>query len=385
MTAAVATPAFSTPAFSTPAFSTPAFPNRAVSALDAPLDPAHEARVPPEVRGGGRDDVRLLVSEGADRVTHARFTDLPAFLHAGDAVVVNNSATVAAAVPAVLPDGTPVRVHFSTELPGGFWLVEVRTPEGATTAPFPGDVAGACVRLRGGGHVAMLDRFADSQRLWLAAVHLRPDVIGYLARHGEPIRYRHAPDPWPIDAYQQIFATEPGSAEMPSASRPFTPEVVVDLARHGVTIVPILLHAGVSSLEAHESPYPERYRVPAATAAHVNAVHASGGRVVAIGTTVVRALETVVDDRGVVHPGEGWTDVVVTPERGVRAVDGLLTGWHEPEASHLLMLEAVAGRPALELAYKEARMQGYLWHEFGDSHLLLPDRDRFPGDAVTRR
>jgi S-adenosylmethionine:tRNA ribosyltransferase-isomerase len=346
------------------------------SALDAPLDAAHEARVPPEVRGAGRDDVRLLVSEGDDRVTHVRFSDLPTFLHAGDAVVVNNSATIPAAVPGVLPDGTAVRIHFSTELPGGFWLVEARTPDGATTRPFASDLTGAPARLLGGGRVVMLDRFADSQRLWLAAVHLRPDVVGYLARHGEPIRYRHAPGPWPLDAYQQIFGTEPGSAEMPSASRPFTPDVVVDLARRGITIVPILLHAGVSSLEAHEAPYPERYRVPATTAAHLNAVHAAGGRVVAIGTTVVRALETVVDANGAVHPGEGWTDVVVTPERGVRAVDGLLTGWHEPEASHLLMLEAVAGRPALELAYGEARMQGYLWHEFGDSHLILPDRAR---------
>jgi S-adenosylmethionine:tRNA ribosyltransferase-isomerase len=344
------------------------------SALDAPLDDAHEARVPPEVRGRGRDDVRLLVSEGEDRVTHARFADLPRFLRAGDAVVVNNSATIPAAIAAVLPDGAPIRVHFSTELPGGFWLVEARTPDGVTTAPFTADLTGTAVELAGGGGIVVLDRFADSQRLWLAAVHLRPDVVGYLMRHGEPIRYRHAPDPWPLDAYQQVFGTVPGSAEMPSASRPFTPEVVVDLARRGITITPILLHAGVSSLEAHEAPYPERYRVPAATAAHLNAVHAAGGRVVAIGTTAVRALETTVDDRGVVHPGEGWTDVVVTPERGVRAVDGLVTGWHEPQASHLLMLEAVAGRRALELAYGEARMQGYRWHEFGDSHLLLPDR-----------
>jgi S-adenosylmethionine:tRNA ribosyltransferase-isomerase len=317
------------------------------------------------------------------------FDALGTFLHAGDAVVVNNSATVPAAVAAVLPDGTPIRVHFSTELPGGLWLVEPRRLDGATTAPFTGeprsgDLAGADVRLAGGGHVTLLDRLDGSQRLWIAAAHLRPGVLEYLARHGEPIRYRHAPDPWPLDAYQQIFGTEPGSAEMPSASRPFTPDAVVDLVRRGLTIVPILLHAGMSSLEANEQPYPERYRVPEATAAHLNAVHAGGGRVVAIGTTVVRALETVVDDRGVVHPGSGWTDVVVTPERGVRAVDGLLTGWHEPEASHLLMLEAVAGWPALELAYTEARAHNYLWHEFGDSHLLLPEPGRELGAEWVR-
>ncbi len=230
------------------------------------------------------------------------------------------------------------------------------------------------VILDGGGRLTLLERFGDSRRLWIASPHLRGTVLDHLALYGEPIRYRHAPDPWPLSAYQQIFGIEPGSAEMPSASRPFTPHLVVDLVRHGVTLAPILLHTGVSSLEGNEMPYPERYRVPAGTANLVNTVHDGGGRVVAIGTTVVRALETVVDDRGVVHPGTGWTELVVTPERGVRAVDGLLTGWHEPEATHLLMLEAIAGRPTLDRAYDEARRGGYLWHEFGDSHLLLPDR-----------
>jgi S-adenosylmethionine:tRNA ribosyltransferase-isomerase len=289
-------------------------------------------------------------------------------------VVVNTSATVPAAIAGALPDGTSIRVHFSTEMPGGFWLMEARRPDGATTAPLTDDLTGLDIGLRGGRHVTMLDRLPGSQRLWLASARLGEPVIDYLNDHGEPIRYRHAPGPWPISAYQQIFGTEPGSAEMPSAARPFTAELVLELARRGITVETILLHAGVSSLEAHEMPYPERYRVPDATAAHLNEVHRAGGRVVAVGTTVVRALETVTDAQGTVHPGSGWTDLVVTPERGVRAVDGLVTGWHEPEASHLLMLEAVAGRPALELAYREARRAGYLWHEFGDSHLLLPSR-----------
>ena len=344
------------------------------SALVAPLDPALEASEPPEVRGAGRDDVRLLVSDGEQDVAHGTFADLPQALRRGDVVVVNTSATVPAAIAGTLPDGTSIRVHFSTEMPGGFWLIEARRPDGATTAPLTDDLTGVDIGLRGGGRVTMLDRLPGSQRLWLASAHLGGPVIDYLHDHGEPIRYRHAPGPWPISAYQQIFGTEPGSAEMPSAARPFTAELVLELARRGITVETILLHAGVSSLEAHEMPYPERYRVPDATAAHLNEVHRAGGRVVAVGTTVVRALETVTDMQGTVHPGSGWTDLVVTPERGVRAVDGLVTGWHEPEASHLLMLEAVAGRPALELAYREARRAGYLWHEFGDSHLLLPSR-----------
>ena len=343
------------------------------SALSLPLDPSLEAREPAEVRGRGRDDVRLLVSDGPERVTHTTFADLPLHLSSGDLIVVNTSGTVPAAVAATTREGIAIRIHFSTELPGGLWLVEARQPVGDTTAPLDDDIAGD-VDLAGGGHLALLERFPGSRRLWIAAPHLHGTVLDHLSQFGEPIRYRHAPDPWPPSAYQQIFGAEPGSAEMPSASRPFTPEIVVDLARHGVVIAPILLHTGVSSLEGNEMPYPERYAVPASTANLVNAVHAGGGRVVAIGTTAVRALETVVDDRGVVHPGHGWTELVVTPERGVRAVDGLLTGWHEPEATHLLMLEAIAGRATLERAYDEARRGGYLWHEFGDSHLLLPDR-----------
>ena len=346
------------------------------SALAIPLDPSLEAHEPSEVRGAGRDDVRLLVSNGDDDVDHVKFADLARMLRAGDSLVVNTSATIAAAIAGTLPGGRALRIHFSTEMPGGLWLVEAREPVRDTTVPMPDDLTGVEVTLAGGGRVHLLDRFGDSQRLWLAAPHLATSVLDHLARYGEPIRYRHAPGDWPLSAYQQIFGVEPGSAEMPSASRPFTAELVVGLARRGVTMVPILLHTGVSSLEAREMPYPERYRVSDATAAHVNAVHQAGGRVIAAGTTVVRALETVADPRGVVHPGSGWTELVVTPERGVRAVDGLLTGWHEPEATHLLMLEAIAGRPALERAYAEAHREGYLWHEFGDSHLLLPERVR---------
>ena len=345
------------------------------SALAIPLDASLEAHEPPEARGIGRGDVRLLVSHGETDVAHTTFADLPQHLQAGDALVVNTSATIAAAIDAVGPDHTRLRIHFSTELPGGLWLVEPRLPVDNTTAPFTGDLAGADVVIAGGGHVHMLERFSGSQRLWIAT-HVGATVLDHLVQYGEPIRYRHAPDQWPLAAYQQIFGSEPGSAEMPSASRPFTPELVVDLVRRGVTIMPILLHCGVSSLEAHEMPYPERYRVSDATAAHVNAVHAAGGRVIAVGTTVVRALETATDPHGVVHPASGWTELVVTPERGVHTVDGLVTGWHEPEATHLLMLEAIAGRPALELAYSEAHASGYLWHEFGDSHLLLPEVHR---------
>jgi len=197
-------------------------------------------------------------------------------------------------------------------------------------------------------------------------------VLAYLARYGRPIRYRYVDHDRPIGAYQTVFADEPGSAEMPSAARPFSAELVTRLVARGVTFAPFVLHAGVSSPEAHEPPMAEWYRVPPESAASVNAARRAGHRVIAVGTTAVRALETVVDDRGRVHGGEGWTEVVVTPERGVTAVDGIVTGWHEPEASHLDMLEAIAGRDLLDSSYRAALEEGYLWHEFGDSHLILP-------------
>jgi S-adenosylmethionine:tRNA ribosyltransferase-isomerase len=354
------------------------------------LDDRHVAHEPPEGRGLRRDQVRLLVSHGAADPVHTRFAALPDHLRQGDLLVVNTSATVPAALDGLL-DTEPVVVHVSTELPAGVWLVEVRRPTSHATEPL---VVGrpTTVHLLGGGAVALLRPFPGSRRLWLAAFDLEPgasgaadsgvsapaggpsDVAGLLARHGHPIRYRYVSQEWPIEAYQTVFGREPGSAEMPSAGRPFSTEVVADLVRRGVGTAPLVLHTGVSSLEGGEAPYPERYRVPRMTAALVNATHDAGGRVVAVGTTVVRALETVTDERGVTHPGAGWTDTVVTPERPVRSVDGLVTGWHEPEASHLLMLEAVAGRDVLVRAYRAARAEGYLWHEFGDSHLILAER-----------
>jgi S-adenosylmethionine:tRNA ribosyltransferase-isomerase len=214
--------------------------------------------------------------------------------------------------------------------------------------------------------------YLDSTRLWIAQLDLPQPVFTWLALHGQPIRYGYVDRPWPIATYQNVYAAEPGSAEMPSAGRPFTPELITRLVAKGVGVSPLVLHTGVASLESTELPYPERLRVPPSTANRVNDTRRNGGRVIAVGTTVVRGLETAGGDDGVVRPVDGWTDLVVTPERGVRVVDGLLTGWHEPEASHLLMLEAVAGRSLLETSYAASLQEGYLWHEFGDMHLILP-------------
>jgi S-adenosylmethionine:tRNA ribosyltransferase-isomerase len=340
-----------------------------------------EAAEPPEARGLSRDAVRMLVARRGDgALVHSTFALLPSFLDPGDLVVVNTSGTIPAAVDAVAEDGTDLVVHLSTRLDllrpasgpvAERWVVEPRRRAGATTERWTGPRPPGRLTLAGDGWLELDEPYGPAARLWVATVHLPRPVLTWLAVHGRPIRYGYVERAWPLSSYQNVYVTEAGSAEMPSAGRPFTPEVITRLVAKGVGVTPIVLHTGVASLEADELPYPEHVTVPAITAERVNAARASGRRVIAVGTTVVRALESAVAD-GEVHAFSGWTDLLVTPERGVQAVDGLLTGWHEPEASHLLMLEAVAGRDLLRRSYEASLAAGYRWHEFGDVHLILP-------------
>jgi S-adenosylmethionine:tRNA ribosyltransferase-isomerase len=341
-------------------------------ALAFELPAALQAHEPPEAKGLERDEVRLLVGAG-DCITHARFRDLPRYLQPRDLLVVNVSATVPAALDGRLADGTAVRVHHATRaprLPAWWGVVELRTADGARPRTTGG--AGEVIALAGGLQLELVAPYAAGTRLWLARDRSGRPLLEHFERHGEPIRYGYVERRWPLSAYQTVYARTPGSAEMPSAGRPFTHRLLTELIAGGVAVAPLTLHAGVSSPERSEPPFPEQYEVPEATARLVQSTHAHGGRVIAVGTTVVRALETVATADGHVAAGSGWTGLVISPERGLRAVDGLITGWHEPEASHLQLLEAVAGRELLERCYAEALEHGYLWHEFGDSHLLLP-------------
>ena len=314
----------------------------------------------------------MVAYKWSGRLTHSTFALLPAFLEAGDLVVVNTSGTIPAALDAQTPDGRRMVVHLSTQLDDGRWVVEPRRIVGRNSERWPDESPPRELVLGEAASLTLCERYLGSRRLWIAALSLPRPVLTWLTVHGRPIRYGYVERPWPLSAYQNVYVTEPGSAEMPSAGRPFTPEVITRLVAKGVGVTPIVLHTGVASLEADELPYPEHARVPPSTAARVNATHEAGGRVIAVGTTVVRALESAADETGDVRAYDSWTELVVTPERGVRAVDGLLTGWHEPEASHLLMLEAVAGRGLLERSYEASLAEGYRWHEFGDLHLILP-------------
>lgn len=347
----------------------PSLARPATTRLDFTLPPELEARQPPEARGIPRDGVRLLVAEPGRPGRHHTLDELPELLVPGDVVVVNRSAPLPAAVDLEAGDGAGRAVHFSTTTPDGTWLVELRDRLGPDRRGAPG----RHVVLPGGGRLTLLGRH-EGGRLWRVRTQLppaTPTVLSYLQRHGRPIRYDYVDRAWPLAYYQTVFADVPGSAEMPSAGRAFSPDVVTRLIARGVLFAPITLHTGVASAEEHEAPYAEWFEVPEPTARLVNDAHHRRARVIAIGTTVVRALESAVRFDGRVEASAGWTDLVVTPERGVHAVNGLLTGFHEPRASHLLMLEAIAGRELIASTYRAALSERYLWHEFGDLNLLL--------------
>ena len=328
---------------------------------------------PPESRGLARDEVRLMVATGSS-ISHRHFRDLTEQLRPDDVLVVNNSATVPAAIQGVRPDGRHVAVHLSSPLADSTYLVELRCEDGSCR--IHDGRSGERITLADGS-LRLQSAYPDpsvrkGSRIWRAAMNVPSDVPTYLQEHGRPVTYGYVGTPWPLHDYQTVFARKPGSAEMPSAARPFSDRLVAELVSAGVEMVPITLHTGVSSLEAGESPLPERFEVTDRAARRINHARGAGGRVVAVGTTATRAIESAAHHDGSVRAASGWTDLVIGTDRGVRTVDGIITGWHEPQASHLLLLEAVAGSSLVGRAYEAALAERYLWHEFGDSALLLP-------------
>ncbi|GAA1696393.1 S-adenosylmethionine:tRNA ribosyltransferase-isomerase [Fodinicola feengrottensis] len=349
-----------------------------LSTSDIPL-----ATSPAEYRGLRRDAVRMLVAEPGRPLRHVRARDLHRELSAGDVLVLNTSDTLPAATAGVTEAGERVEVHLSTPLPAAGldpsaalgqpeseWVVEIRTPLPIGSRPSTVDWDGTVVRLRGGGEVAVgRPHPTGQQRLRAATVRTPLPLLAWLNQHGEPIRYDYASARWPISAYRTEHGDTPGSAEMPSAGRPISARMLRHLRSIGAQIATLVLHCGVSSQESGEPPYPEWFSVSASTVDTIEQAHAAGHRVLAVGTTVVRALESAART-GRLTSANGWTDHVVTPATGVSTVDGILTGWHEPAASHLQMLAAIAGPELLSQSYEEALAAGYLWHEFGDLHLL---------------
>jgi S-adenosylmethionine:tRNA ribosyltransferase-isomerase len=381
------------------------------SAVRFRLPPELEAAAPPEARGLRRDHVRLLlVDRATGSVEHHRFDDLPRLLEPGDLLVANDSRTLPASLLGHTAAGTPLEIRLAARDPadpgqgeegsagpgpgagpagGERWAgLVLGVPAGGgdpalvptdARPPAPVLAAGERLRFAGGLTATVLGRHEEAAPLvWLAFDTGGERLAEALHRAGRPVRYAYVPRPWPLHHYQTLFAAGPGSAEMASAGRPFTVQTVAELRRRGIGLATISLHAGLSTYgdPATDRRYvpAEPYLVPEATAAAVAACRAAGGRVVAVGTTVVRTLETAAAGPGRVRAGAGVTRLRIGPGHRLRAVDGLLTGLHEPEASHLDLLAAFIDRPALDRSYAAALAAGYLWHEFGDVCLLLPGR-----------
>ncbi|HLX26708.1 MAG TPA: S-adenosylmethionine:tRNA ribosyltransferase-isomerase [Candidatus Cybelea sp.] len=320
-----------------------------------------EATEPPEYRGIARDGVRMLVTDRQKRVhTHAHFYDLPRLLHTGDLLVVNDSATLPASILARRSTGDAIRLHVSTKIDERLWTVEPRGPV----------AAGETLTLPAGAATTMIAPVEPRQpRLWYAAFQLNASMYEYLVEFGTPISYAYLRRSFPLPDYQTIFAREMGSSEMPSAARPFTKSVAAELSNRGVEIATVTLHCGVASFEAPERPATERFMVSHGTADRVNNARRKGRRVIAVGTTVVRALESAATDEGVAAT-RGWTDLIIDETFRPKAVDALLSGFHDVNATHLSLLHAFAEADLLQDAYTQAAQSGYRYHEFGDVHLI---------------
>jgi S-adenosylmethionine:tRNA ribosyltransferase-isomerase len=341
------------------------------------LPPELQAKEPPERRGMARDQVRLMVIDREmDRVTHTRFDRLAEFLRFGDLLVFNSSRTLPASLKGRGAHGGPsIEVRLAEHLPDDSWLALLLCQRGD---PF------ACGLRRGmkidfGDDLTAMVEDPDVRipRLWrMQFSKSGAEFVDSIYRLGGPIRYEYVSANWNLDYYQTIFAQEPGSAEMPSAGRAFTWKLIFDLRRRRVETASVLLHTSLScyvddQLDREHPASEEEFLVSKNAALKINAALERGGRVIAVGTTVVRALESAADESGRIQPRHGYTRLKITSDHQLRAVRGLLTGLHEPEASHLDLLTAFMPAEKIRKAYEDAVKQKYLWHEFGDLNLIL--------------
>jgi len=342
-----------------------------MEAIQFALPPELEAHVPPEYRGIRRDHVRLLVvPRRLGAFIHTRFDLLGNYLKPGDLLVVNTSRTLPGLLKACDENGHPVEVRLSQRQADNTWsalLLEGRMQVGH---------AGMRLDFGEGFSATVLGPDTELSFLWQVRFdRCCHELLDQIYRSGLPVHYDYVAEALPLDLYQTIYAGEPGSVEMPSAGRAFSWEIIFKLRRKGVELATLSLHTGLSStrddaLDATHPVYPEEFEIPLSTARAVNATHRKGGKVVAVGTTVVRALETAADEEGEVGPMKSWTRLHINAGHRLRIVDALLTGLHEPHASHLDLLSVFIEPSRLQAAYLEAVQQGYLWHEFGDMNLI---------------
>lgn len=338
------------------------------------LPPSLNAEAPPERRGLRRDHVRLMVLDReTGAVAHDRFDRLGDHLRPGDLIILNNSRTLPAVLPATAPNGAPVEIRLAHRGRGGDVGVLWRALLVSPAVPVR---AGLRLTLAGGLEATVVEHSAGEPLSVIQFNRCCAQLYDTFYRIGQPVRYEYIRQPWDLDYYQTVFASVPGSVEMPSAGRAFTWELLLGLRRRGIGVAFLSLHAGLSyyldeKWEKDPRHTPEEYVIPPETAEAINRAKASGGRVIAVGTTVVRALESAAYFDGQIRPAKGWADIFIHQYHKLRVVDGLLTGLHEPEASHLDLLSAFMDPQRLRKAYEQAVAEGYLWHEFGDTNLIL--------------
>jgi S-adenosylmethionine:tRNA ribosyltransferase-isomerase len=318
----------------------------------------------------------MTIRRSDGEIYHSDFRQLGKFLQPGDLLVFNSSRTLPASILGhEALTGTQIEVRLAEHLPDDSWLALLVCPRGE---PFAcGLREGITINFALGLRTKVGNRSERIPRLWrITFSKSGTELMSLLYRLGKPIRYEHTSLHWDLDYYQNIYSREPGSAEMPSAGRPFTWKALFDLKKQGIRMAYVVLHAGLSSyldddLDAKHPISEEEYFISPSAAEEVNVAHERGKRVIAVGTTVVRALETVTDETGTLHPGHGYTQLRITSDHPLRTVDALLTGLHEPEASHLDLLSAFVSPQLIQDAYEQAIRLGYLWHEFGDLNLII--------------
>jgi S-adenosylmethionine:tRNA ribosyltransferase-isomerase len=347
-------------------------PDPGPGAIEFMLPPELEAHAPPEARGLRRDQVRLLVlPRWNGPALHTRFDALGEHLRPGDLLVINTSRTLPAMLQGTDETGAAVEVRLAQRRAEDRWdslLLRERVHVGR---------AGMQLDFGMGLKASVLGPSPELPFLWQVLFdRCCIPLLDLIYRLGQPVRYGYVDTAFPLDVYQTVYASEPGSVEMPSAGRPFTWELLLGLRQREIGLAALTLHTGLSSsrddrIDASHPIYAEEYEVPPETAAAVAETRRRGGRVVAVGTTVVRALETAVLAEGAVTPGKGITRLHISAAYSLRAVDGLITGMHEPQSSHLDLLSAFIAPERLKPAYLEAIRLGYLWHEFGDMNLIL--------------
>ncbi|MGG1679129.1 S-adenosylmethionine:tRNA ribosyltransferase-isomerase [Neobacillus sp. NRS-1170] len=327
------------------------------------------AAMPPERRGVRRDQVKMMVQDRmSGQTSHDHFFNLEVYLKKGDVLVLNSSRTV----PAILTSELlrernlvyrEIEIRLARRINESTWealAVSERIENGDLLVFSPnltGDVLSApkncpfiTIRFNQKGSALYDEIYAI----------------------GEPIRYEYINSPWELDYYQTVFATHPGSVEMPSAGRAFSWELLFKLQKKGIKLVFIQLHTGLSYFlddkwDHSPSENREEYNIPAEAWEDILQAKLNSKRVIAVGTTVVRAIETAAENGNL----SGWTNLYITKKYDLKIADGIITGMHEPEASHLDMLSAFVNQQNLFKAYQEAIALGYLWHEFGDMNLIL--------------